>query len=122
MKEALRNRVDQDFDKVVMECRRLEEEYSGSKNVAHSTSTVQQQAQQPDRIELLLQKMLALEKKVEDMEKQKLSQGRQGQHTETPSCYKCKKVGHLLFGCRDGQDVTCYRCNEKGHISASCLN
>ena len=123
IKNALRPKKDElTFEEMVKEARMLEEEYQP---VAESKNSVSHaQVVSDPRLDLLLKKMEQLEKKIQHVHSSQQTQSKPTtQNPEVPTCGKCKRKGHIGFGCRQGvPNLNCHRCMEPGHISASCRN
>ena len=123
IKNALRPKKDDlTFEVMVKEARMLEEEYQPVTESKNSVSHAQ--VVSDPRLDLLLKKMEQLEKKIQHVHSSQQSQSKPAtQNPEVPTCGKCKRKGHIGFGCRQGvPNLNCHRCMEPGHISASCRN
>jgi hypothetical protein len=139
LRSALRHR-NLPFDDLVIEARRIEEEYQASPNTSRTAGVRSQPVTLPppqstnEKLDLLLDRLKTLETQVQDMSAAKTASKTWDKPTTTSrpgltspavrplTCMKCQKQGHLTFGCRADTNMVCYKCQTVGHISASCLN
>ena len=119
------------FDDLLVECRTLEAEYSATP--APAPAKVHQQTSLESKMDELLKLYKQLNTRMEKVESTP-----QQKHTASTSpqpsvdtqkekrparCTKCKKTGHLYFGCRkDDPEIICRRCKEPGHLANCCRN
>ena len=124
IKEATRSTwMEKSLDELLVLCRTLEEEYG-------STVKVHQQSVLEDKLDEVLKSMQSMDSRVKKLE-QKL-EGRTdvlkspGPKSEDKSekkvfrCTKCKKEGHLWFGCKKDSDIRCRKCDKPGHLQNCC--
>ena len=120
VRNALRH-VNLPFEELVVEARRVEEEYGARKKMTATENKPRVRAQQVDNeVDVLLDRLLKLEHEMAEMKAEGSTQNFNLQ-SQKIACHKCQQVGHLSFGCRD-QSVVCYKCRKAGHIANACLN
>ena len=124
IQEALRSRWEaMMFDDLVTECRVLEEEYNNEEMTSHQalatldsgkTAGKVHQAVVKDPLAEILSKMDEMSARMEALERQKATE-------KAPvSCTKCKKQGHLYWGCRPELTDPCPKCDKPGHLTKAC--
>ena len=116
------------FDDLLEQCRALEEEYGSSTASAkvhqHSSSSLEGKVDEMLKmfkdVDTRLKKVEAavlVQEKRKDVKEEKSEQKKEKKQA---FCTKCKKSGHLFFGCRKDADISCDRCGEKGHLKHCC--
>ena len=113
------------FDELLVECRRLEAEYS----VTHPTAkSCQQSSSLEQKIDKLLSSFVHFENRLSKLESQQKSDTPRTQEAFTNKkdsvhCTKCKKTGHLWYSCRkDNPQIVCRKCKTPGHLANGCRN
>ena len=113
------------FDDLLEQCRALEEEYSASA----ASAKVQQQTNfslegKIDKLIGMFEDVDTRLKKVEACvmyrEDVKPQEPQKPKEKKPAYCTKCKKEGHLYFGCKKGTDTKCLRCDQVGHLRNCC--
>ena len=112
------------FGELLVEARKVEEEYKEEPQKETRARSHQATSTIDEKLDKILKRLDSLEGEVSKLKSKGTSESSQ-QNTPAKrprNCYKCKKEGHLAYGCREDQDVECYKCKGKGHIAAACLN
>lgn len=133
IKEALRpSREDLKMDQLVVEARKLEEEFGsmGKEDKKDKKKpAVQAQAQQDGlttRMDELMKTMESMAQSFQHHTRHPSSNSNSSNSSSTKTrdttCFQCKEDGHLSFGCRQGSNIECFKCKRKGHISSCCRN